>query len=83
VEVEKSEGDLAFFMHSNYTSGHGENATPTQAGAMIPLSPNLSPASGREGQSEPLRDFHVNASMHNYKLNYETTIIICFNLILS
>jgi hypothetical protein len=38
----------------------GENAPPMQTSAKTTLSPNLSPASGREEQNEPLRDFRVN-----------------------
>ena len=40
-------------------NGHGENATKRQESAMTALSPNLFPASGREGRNEPLRDFDV------------------------
>lgn len=39
--------------------GHGENTTQRHESAMTSLSPNLSPASGREGRNEPLRDFHT------------------------
>jgi cytochrome c-type biogenesis protein CcmH len=36
----------------------GENAAPMQTRAMTARVPDLSPASGREGQNEPLRDFN-------------------------
>jgi glycerol-3-phosphate dehydrogenase len=48
-----------FLSQQIQTNGHGENSTPMQTSAMTALSPNLSPASGREGQNEPLRDIQV------------------------
>jgi glycerol-3-phosphate dehydrogenase (NAD(P)+) len=42
-----------------HLNGHCEDTTMHES-AMTALSPNLSPASGREGQSESLRNFQVN-----------------------
>lgn len=53
---------------SKLFNSHGEDATPMHESAMTALSPNLSPASGREGRSEPLRDFHVNANANQQEI---------------
>jgi ribonuclease G len=54
-------------------NSHGENASPIQT-----LSPNLSPASGREGRSESLRDFHVNENILINITPQETRVALIF-----
>jgi succinyl-diaminopimelate desuccinylase len=51
---------LGFQCETIQSNGHGENGTPIHESATTALSPNLSPASGREERSESLCDFHIN-----------------------
>jgi len=46
---------------SFHFNGHDQNGPQRHESVMPPLSPNLSPASGREVRNEPLRDFHFKA----------------------
>jgi len=70
---------------TNVANGHGENVTPRHESAMTARSPNLSPASGKEGRSEPLNDFHVNDSAANVltdmmkEIDYEAYLYDAFD----